>query len=59
MKTLWVNMVQMNRWKVTSDNVRFYDAIMCNHGTVLTLDSRPYVELLTDFSIFFTAPTEQ
>ena len=45
----------MAKWDVTQDNVRFYDHIMKNNGSVMTLDSRSYIELLTDFGIFFTA----
>ncbi len=52
---LTVNMKQMSKWIVTQDNVKFYDSIMKNNGSVVTLDTRPYVELLTDFGIFFTA----
>ena len=50
-----VNMKQMSKWVVTQDNVKFYDNIMKNKGSVMTLDTRPYVEFLTDFGIFFTA----
>jgi len=49
-----VNLKQMPRWKVTQDNVKYYDHIMKNHGKVETLDVRPYLELLTDFNIMFT-----
>jgi enoyl-[acyl-carrier-protein] reductase (NADH) len=50
-----VNMKQMKNWKVTSDNVKFYDSIMKTKGSVVTLDKRPYVELLCEFNIMFTA----
>ena len=53
-----VNMKQMNKWGVTQDNVRFYDHIMKNKGVIVTLDPRPYIDLLTDFGIFFTANSE-
>lgn len=49
-----VNMKQMGRWKVTADNVRFYDAIMQNKGKFHTLDDRPYVDWLNEFNIFYT-----
>jgi len=49
-----VNVQQMSRWNVTADNVREYDSIMRNGGEVLTLDARPYVERLCEFSIFYT-----
>ena len=51
---LKVNLQQMKKWRVYSDNVRFYDAIMRTGGTVLTLDARPYVDLLCEFGIFYT-----
>ena len=51
---LTVNMKQISKWIVTQDNVKFYDNIMKSNGTVVTLDTRPYIELLTDFGIFFT-----
>jgi hypothetical protein len=54
MGTISVNMSQMNRWKVYSDNVRYYDSIMSTNGKVVTLDTKPYVDLLTDFNIFYT-----
>lgn len=53
--TLHVNMKQMDRWKVTSDNVRWFDSIVCTGGEVSTLDMRPYVEFLCEFNIFYTA----
>lgn len=53
-RLLSVNMRHMDRWRVTSDNVRFYDCIMRNKGTFLTLDYRPYVDLLCQFNIFYT-----
>lgn len=54
--TVRVNMAQMSRWPVYQDNVRFFDAIMRNNGVVSCLDVRPYVELLTEYNIFFTSP---
>lgn len=50
-----VNMNQMNRWVVDQDNVKFFDNIMKSKGKVMTLDSRPYINFLTEFNIFFTA----
>lgn len=50
-----VNMKQMDRWVVDQSNVKFFDHIMKNKGKVSTLDTRPYVEYLTEFNIFFTA----
>lgn len=52
---LSVNMTQMKRWNVTSDNVRYFESIMANDGKFFTLDARPYVDLLCDFNIFYTA----
>jgi len=49
-----VNMSDMRKWKVTLDNVRFFDHIEINNGDFFALDTRPYVELLTDFGINFT-----
>ena len=49
-----VNMSHMNRWQVTSDNVRWFDSIMRTKGIVVTLDSRPYVDFLNEFNIFYT-----
>ncbi len=49
-----VNMKQMGRWVVTADNVREYDSIMRTKGIVCTLDSRPYVDSLQEFGIFYT-----
>lgn len=50
-----VEMSQMHKWSVNSDNVSYYDAIMKSGGQVLTLDKRPYIDLLCEFNIFFTA----
>jgi hypothetical protein len=52
---LKVNMSQMNKWNVTSDNVKYFDSIMKTKGNVVTLDVRPYVDLLCDFGIMFTS----
>lgn len=49
-----VNMQQMDRWKVDSENVAYYDNIMVNQGSFYTLDVRPYVELLLEYNIFYT-----
>ena len=49
-----VEMSQMGKWSVDSDNVRFYDAIMKSGGNVVTLDKRSYIDLLCEFNIFFT-----
>jgi len=54
MAQVGVNMRQMNRWQVTSDNVRWFDSIMRTKGIVVTLDSRPYVDFLNEFNIFYT-----
>ena len=51
---LSVNMKQMDKWNVTQDNVRFYDAIMRNKGKVYSLDYRTYMDLLNEFNIFYT-----
>lgn len=51
---LSVNMKQLKRWKVDSDNVKFYDKIWQNQGKFYTLDVRPYVELLQKYNIFYT-----
>lgn len=47
-----VNMTK-DLWDVTEDNVRYYNHIVENDGSVQTLDYRPYAELLTEFSIPF------
>jgi len=46
--TIKINMKQMARWNVDSDNVKFFDVIQINKGSFFTLDSRPYVELLNE-----------
>lgn len=51
---LIINMKQMSKWKVTSDNVKFYDNIMKTKGRVVSLDFRPYMEFLNEFAIFYT-----
>ena len=51
---LRVNRAHMHRWQVSSDNVRMHEAIVNAPGPVLVLDSRPYVECLCEFGIFFT-----
>lgn len=49
-----VNMSQMNKFKVYSDNVKFYDNIMKFKGKFYTLDARPYMEVLNEYGIFYT-----
>lgn len=51
---LSINMNQMGKWKVTSDNVKYFEAIHNSNGKFFTLDSRQYVELLCEFGIFYT-----
>lgn len=52
---LCINMKHMKKWIVTECNVKYYNHIMLNNGVIVTLDKQPYIELLTDFNIFFTA----
>lgn len=47
-------MKQMKKFKVTSDTVKYYDSILKTKGRVLSLDYRPYIELLSEFGIFYT-----
>ncbi len=54
MANIKVNMSQMNRWNVDSDNIKFYDNIMKNKGLIVTLDGSAYVEFLNEFAIFYT-----
>lgn len=54
MTKITVNMKQMHRWNPDFDNIRFFGNIHRGNGTVLTLDARPYVEFLNEFSIFYT-----
>jgi hypothetical protein len=62
MYTVIVNTKQVReKVSVTQDNVRFFDAIMkadAGHGIayVSTLDTRPYVDMLLEANVFFTAP---
>jgi len=51
---LRINRAHIARWQVTSDNVRMHEAIVNAPGALLVLDSRPYVEHLCEFGIFFT-----
>jgi len=47
-----VNMTK-DLWVVTEDNVRYYNNIIKNNGSVQTLDYRPYVDLCSEFDIPF------
>ena len=51
---LSINMLQMKRWQVNQDNVRYFDNIYKAGGIFQTLDPRPYVDLLCGFCIFYT-----
>jgi hypothetical protein len=42
------------KWKYTSDNVKYAEMIEKNHGKFFTLDATPYVERLDEFCIFYT-----
>lgn len=59
---LIVNVKQVKeKVRVTTDNVRFFDAIMRadnGHGMAYlqTLDQRPYIDMLLEAGVFFTAP---
>ena len=55
MQTLKVNISEMYKWNVTSDNAPYFDSIMRTNGIVQSLDVRPYQEFLTDFGINFTS----
>jgi hypothetical protein len=59
MGTIRVNISQMDRWKVCADNVQYYNSIMIAGGTFLTLDAKPYVDLLNEFNIFYTLTRNQ
>lgn len=59
MGTIRVNMSQMNRWTVDGDNIKYFDSIMSTKGNVVTLDTRPYVDLLNEFNIFYTLTRNQ
>ena len=52
--TINVNMVDMKKFNVCSDNVRVFESIKKNKGSFFTLDTRPYVEELNEFGIFYT-----
>ncbi len=55
MGSIKVNMQHMHKWKVDQDNVKFYNHIRKNKGQAFfTLDTRPYVEYLNEFGIFYT-----
>jgi len=54
MGTISINMKQMSKWNVTSDNVKYFDIIQVNKGKFFTLDSRTIQELLNEFGIFYT-----
>ena len=51
---LKVNMKQMSKISVDQDNVRFYDNIMKNKGSVISLDYQPYEDMLNEFGVFYT-----
>ena len=50
-----VNMKQMGRFNVTSDNVRWYENIIATNGKFFTLTPDVYRDLLCEFGIFYTA----
>ena len=54
MPTIRVNMLQMEKFIISPDNVRIYEHIVENKGVFETLDARPYVEALNEFCIFYT-----
>jgi len=49
-----VNMAHMSRVPVYSDNVRWVNNIYNADGVVATLDTRPYVDMLCEYGVFFT-----
>ena len=53
--TLSVNMKHMDKWKVDMDNVHYFNTIQINKGKFITIDTRPYEDLLNEFGIFYTA----
>jgi hypothetical protein len=52
--TFSVNMDQMAKFKVYSDNVHVHAMIMRNRGKFFTLDASSYIDELTAFGIFYT-----
>ena len=55
MSTVRVNMQQFrNRFEVYADNVDIFESIIEGEGTVVTLDARKLIDVLTGFNIFFT-----
>jgi hypothetical protein len=55
MNNISINMAQMKKWKVTSDNVIQYEAILQCNGKFSPLDLRPFIYWLDEFNIFYTA----
>jgi len=43
-----------NRFEVYADNVDIFESIIEGEGTVVTLDARKLIDVLTGFNIFFT-----
>lgn len=54
MGTLWVNVSQIYKFKVTSDNVHLLEKIIRNNYEFFTLDPRPYITELELFGIEYT-----
>jgi hypothetical protein len=55
MGTMSINMKQFRaKFNVTSDNVIMFEKITETGGKFFTLDTRPYVEELGLFGIFYT-----
>jgi hypothetical protein len=57
--TLSINMKHMGKWKVDTDNVKYFDHIHKNKGKIQTLDTRPYENHLNNFGIFYTKTVKE
>lgn len=54
MAEIHVNMKQLNKWKVYSDNVIAYDQIIQSKGKFFTNRPKIYTQWLDEFGIFYT-----
>jgi hypothetical protein len=49
-----INMDQMKRFKVFSDNLCIYENILNTGGKFFTINEQPYIDNLCEYGIFYT-----
>ena len=54
LKANYKQLKELDLNKIDQDNVRWYDALMKNKGSISSLNYKAYVDFLCEMNIFYT-----